>query len=99
MTEREETPSLEQLQIIHRNLLQGAFMVERQLQHLRRQRAVLAWGSLALAGASTAALFMSESVVQATLGGLQVALWISITVLNFGGPTITEFLAKLFARK
>jgi len=99
MNTEPEEPTAAELQMLQRMLTSSIEMFDRQTVHFRRQRLFLAWGALALAAASTASLFVSESVVQFTLGGMQAVLWTVIAVMNFGGPSISELLARLIKRK
>jgi len=94
-----EQMSPAELSALHDVLLKAIEQMDRNVLHFRRLRLFLAWGGLALAAASTAALFVAENVVQFTLGGMQAALWIVIALMNFGGPSVTELLAKCIRKR
>lgn len=64
-----------------------ATTLRREIEHMRRQRRVVAWVALLLAIAAGVALFSGQKDVSSlVLLGLQSALWSTIALMNFAGP-------------
>lgn len=80
----ERAPTPEELTALQDALLIEIDLLERSNRRMRHQRWFLAWGALMLTAANTAALFVSEGVVNITLGCMQIALWTVIAAMNFG---------------
>ncbi len=85
---------LAEMKEMKQHLEAATAMINRELAHLRRNRLFIAWGALALAAASGAALGVAESVQTTVFSVMQLTLWSFIACLNFGGPKVSEWLAR-----
>jgi hypothetical protein len=94
-TEVEPDPKLvADLNDMVQHLEDATKLIVREHEHMLRHRRFVAWGALALAAVSCAALLAAETVQAAVFGVAQLALWGFVAGLNFGGPKVSEWLAR-----
>ena len=82
----------EMMNTVLRQLDQAVEHVKREAAHMERHRHFLAWGALVLTAASAAALFAADNTSAVVFSAIQLALWSFIAFLNFGGPSISEWI-------